>query len=156
MPRINTVEDVRRGLCTLLKDPYFQPVIWVGLFGSMSRSTHSDASDIDFIVGYDTSTNNLYSVIDRITTGAEHIFDRPVEFLHLVNPKPSAYLTLDALLTSITVYGSDQWPKSLRESSRMYLDEGYLRFKKAYQLLKAMEKLVSVATKEVEFLSAGC
>jgi len=156
MSRINTVHDVRRELSTLLNDPSFEPVVWVGLFGSMSRSTHSDSSDVDLIVGYNTPVSNLYSVIDKITTAAEQIFDRPVELLHLVNPKPNSYLLLEALLTSVTVYGSDNWPKSLRESSRTYLDEGYLGFKRALRLLKSIEKLVSVTSKEVHSLSGDC
>jgi predicted nucleotidyltransferase len=156
IPRINTVEDIRRDVCTLLNDPYFQPVVWVGLFGSMSRGTHTDSSDVDLIFGYNARTNNIYSVVDKITTAAEQIFNRPVELLHLVNPKVDAYLLLEALLTSITVYGSDQWPKSLRESSLIYLNEGYLRLKRSYQLLKKMDQLVSVTSKAVDFLLGDC
>jgi len=151
MPTINNIADVRQALPVLLKDPTFEPICWVGLFGSISRSTHSDASDIDLIVGYKDLTDDVYSIVGNFNAAAEEGFDRPVETLHLINPKARAYLLLDALLTSVTVYGSDEWPRGLRESNRKYLDDGYLRLKEAHRLLEEIEQLVAKVTKEVPF-----
>ena len=79
----------------------------------------------------------------------EKHFDRRVQLSHLTEHKVTTYLELEALLTSVTVYGADEWAKNLRELSRQYLDDGYIRLKMAYQSLKDMESLISKTHEKV-------
>jgi predicted nucleotidyltransferase len=153
MPRTNTIDDVDQELTCLIKDdPVFKPVLWIGLFGSVSRSTHHDTSDIDLLVAYVERTSakdepwtcgDIFCTIDMITRKVEKQFDRRVQLSHLTEHKVTTYLELEAVLTSVTVYGADEWAKNLRELSRQYLDDGYIRLKMAYQSLKDMDSLVS-------------
>jgi predicted nucleotidyltransferase len=151
MSIVNSTPDVCRQVAILLKDPYFEPISWVGLFGSISRSTHSSTSDVDLILGYKENTTNICSVIGAISTTAEKMFGRPIELVHLIKQEVRAYLTLEALLTSVTVYGSDEWPNKLQELSRIYLDDGYQRFKETYWMLQEIQKLVAKTDVEVIF-----
>jgi predicted nucleotidyltransferase len=148
---VNSIQDVRHEVAALLQDPSFAPICWVGLFGSISRSTHSPTSDVDLILGYENTTK-VYSLIGAVSTAAEKRFGRPVELLHLFNRQVTAYLTMEALLTSVTVYGPDEWPAKLRETSRAYLNDGYHRFKQAYSLLREIQTCVNATHVEVEIL----
>jgi hypothetical protein len=83
---------------------------------------------------------------------AEEAFGRQVEFAHLIKQEVSTYLLLEALLTCVTVYGSEEWPHRVKEQARKILDDGYRRLKESYLSLRRIQELVSKTDKQVHKL----
>ncbi len=148
---VQNVNEIRERSAILLKDPACEPVCWVGLFGSFRRSTHTPEGDVDLIIGYKPTTTpgDVYRAADSFVRQANDAFGRPVEVIHMMKPDVQTYLLLEALLTCITVYGSEEWPIESQKDARKYLDEGYQRLKRAYQLLQQIQEQVGHTTKEV-------
>ena len=81
---------------------------------------------------------------------AEEAFGRQVELLHIIRQEVSTYLLLEALLTCVTVHGSEEWPRRLQEQAREYLDDGYQRLKVSYSSLQTIHDLVAKTDKQVQ------
>jgi predicted nucleotidyltransferase len=145
---VKTIEEIRQRSAAILRQPDYEAIEWVGLFGSFCRSTQTAESDVDLVVGYRAGTpmRDVCTVASGMGDELEDALGREVELLHMARQDVGSYLLLEALLTSVTIYGSQEWPHSSREQARHYLDEGYLRLKKAYQLLKEVRDLVGGTT----------
>ena len=117
---VQTIEDIRHQAAILLEDPECEPISWVGLYGSFVRSTQSPDSDVDLIIGYkaETPAREIYLAAGNLSTNAEEAFGREVELLHMIKQEVVSYLQLEALLTCVTVYGSEEWPRTVQEEAR--------------------------------------
>jgi len=150
---VQTINDIRCRTAILLKDPECEPVSWVGLFGSFARSTQSSESDVDLIIGYKDGTDpdKIFSAAGNLVMNVEEAFGRQVELIHLMKQEVCSYLLLEALLTCVTVYGSEEWPHNVQEQAQTFLDDGYRRLKDTYTLLRKMRDLVTKTEKHVGF-----
>lgn len=154
-PPVQTVDDIRYRTTILLKSPECGPISWVGLFGSFARSTQSSESDVDLIIGYkdDTDPHKIYSAAGNLVMDAEEVFGRRVELIHMMKQEVSTYLLLEALLTCVTVYGSEEWPHNVQEQAKRSLDDGYTRLKDSYSLLRRMRDLVTRTDEHVGLIT---
>jgi predicted nucleotidyltransferase len=148
---VNTVDEIRQRLSTLLHDYAFDTVCWVGLFGSFSRSSHTAESDVDLIVGYDPcgDSSTVLRTIGYLSERAPEVLGRRVDVVHMMRPEAGTYLLLEALLSNITVYGSEEWPSRSKRDALQYLESGYLKFTEAYRFLCLIQQEVDKTTKEV-------
>jgi predicted nucleotidyltransferase len=148
---VETVDEIRERIIALVNDPVCKPVCWVGVFGSFSRSTQTAESDVDLIVGYESGDNvgEVFHAVARVGQRAPEILGRPIDVIHMTTTHPGTYLLLEALLTSVTVYGSEEWPSKSKDDARKYLDEGYRKLSEAYRLLCGIQEEVNKTPKEV-------
>ena len=149
---VQTVDDIRQQTAILLNDPECEPISWVGLFGSFARSTQSSESDVDLVIGYKAGTepHKIYLAAGNLVDNAEEAFGRQVELTHIIRQEVSTYLLLEALLTCVTVHGSEEWPRRLQEQAREYLDDGYQRLKDSYSSLQTIHDLVAKTDRQVQ------
>lgn len=152
---VQTVDDIRYRMTILLKNPECEPVSWVGLYGSFARSTQSSESDVDLIIGYkdDTAPDKIYLAAGNLVMNAEEVFGRQVELIHMMKQEVCSYLLLEALLTCVTVYGLEEWPRNVQEQAQRSLDDGYTRLKDSYSLLRRMRDLVTRTEKHVGLIT---
>jgi predicted nucleotidyltransferase len=152
---VQTVDDIRYRTAILLKDHECEPVSWVGLYGSFARSTQSSDSDVDLIIGYKDGTDmdKVYLAAANLVVNAEEAFGRQVELVHMMRQKVSSYLLLEALLTCVTVYGSEEWPHNVQEQAQRFLDDGYRRLKDTYSLLRRIRDLITRTEKHVDSMA---
>jgi predicted nucleotidyltransferase len=148
---VQTIDDICHRTAILLKDPECEPVSWVGLYGSFARSTQSSESDVDMIIGYKNGTDadKIYLAAGNLVMNAEEAFGRRVELVHMMKREVCSYLLLEALLTCVTVYGSEEWPHNVQVQAQRFLDDGYRRLKDSYSLLRRMRDLVATTDKQV-------
>ena len=149
---VQTVDDIRQQTAILLNDPECEPISWVGLFGSFARSTQSSESDVDLIIGYKPGieADKIYLAAGNLVDNAEEAFGRQVELIHIIRQEVSTYLLLEALLTCVTVHGSEEWPRRLQKQAREYLDDGYQRLKVSYSSLQTLHDLVAKTDRQVQ------
>jgi predicted nucleotidyltransferase len=149
---VQTVDDIRQQTAILQNDPECEPISWVGLFGSFARSTQSSESDVDLIIGYKpgTEADKIYLAAGNLVDNAEEAFGRQAELLHIIRQEVSTYLLLEALLTCVTVHGSEEWPRRLQEQAREYLDDGYRRLEDSYSSLLTIHDLVAKTDRQVQ------
>lgn len=147
---VQNIEDIRQRTAILLNDPEYESISWVGLYGSFARSTHSTESDVDLVIGYrpDTPTKKIFLVAGYLSINGEDAFGREAEFLHMIQQEVESYVMLEALLTCVTVYGSEEWPRRAQEDARKFLDDGYRRLKETYSLLLRIQDLVAKTDKK--------
>jgi len=107
--------------------------------------------DIDIIIGYGTdgTPGEVYLAAGNFVEEAPEVFGRPVEAIHMMNREVETDLLLEALLTSASVYSSEDWPTQNIAQARDYLDEGYRRPKTAYELLEQVNMQLQHTTKDV-------
>jgi predicted nucleotidyltransferase len=148
---VQTIDDIRYRTSILLKDPECESISWVGLYGSFARSTHSVESDVDLIIGYkpESEADKIFQAAGNIVGTAKEAFGRQVEFVHLMTQEVSTYLLLEALLTCVTVYGPEEWPHSLQQQARKFLDDGYGHLKDAHLSLRRIRGLVAKTDRQV-------
>lgn len=148
---VQTVDDIRQQTAILLNDPECEPISWVGLFGSFARSTQSYESDVDLVIGYKTGieADKIYLAAGNLVDNAEEAFGRQVELIHIIRQEVSTYMLLEALLTCVTVHGSEEWPRRLQEQAREYLDNGYQRLKDSYSSLQTIHDRVAKTDRQV-------
>jgi predicted nucleotidyltransferase len=53
---VKTIEEIRQRSAAILRKPEYEPIEWVGLYGSFCRSTQTAESDVDLVVGYRAGT----------------------------------------------------------------------------------------------------
>lgn len=149
---VQTVDDIRQQTAILLNNPECEPILWVGLFGSFARSTQSSESDVDLVIGYKPGieADKIYLAAGNLVDNAEEAFGRQVELTHIIKQEVSTYLLLEALLTCVTVHGSEEWPRRLQEQAREYLDDGYQRLKDSYSSLQTIHDLIAKIDRQVQ------
>lgn len=148
---VQNIDDIRQQTAILLNDPECEPISWVGLYGSFARSTQTTESDVDLVIGYrpDTPTREIFLVAGNLSINGEEAFGREVDYLHMMKQEVMSYVMLEALLTCVTVYGSEEWPRGAQEEARNFLDDGYRRMKESYSLLRRIQDLVTKTDKQV-------
>jgi predicted nucleotidyltransferase len=151
---VQTINDIRHRTATLLKAPECKPISWVGLFGSFARSTQSPASDVDMVIGYQPGieAKKVFLAAGIFAMDADDEFLRKVELLHMMDQEVTSSVLLEALLTCVTVYGSEEWPQNVQEQSRKFLDDGYLRLKNSSSFLRRMQDLIAKMNKQVHLM----
>ena len=98
----------------------------------------------------------LFSVAGYLSINGEEAFGREVEFLHMTKQEVKSYIMLEALLTCVTIYGSEEWPRGVQQEARNFLDDGYRRLKQSHLLLRRMQDLVAKTDKEVSIIIKKC
>ena len=91
---------------------------------------------------------------DRFAARALKLFGRKVDVLEVRPPDPEMqdidnYELLEALLSSIIVYGPTNWHDYAQTKARSMVDEGYGRLWNAYHIMKQMDKALEMTTKNV-------
>lgn len=149
---VQTTADIHdRSAILLASNPAYQPIRWVGVFGSFSRSKQTPESDVDIIIGYDNEAtpDQVFRAAGAFVEDAPEAFGRPVEAIHMMKREVQTYLMMEALLTSVGIYGPDEWPERHIEQSRESLDNGYRRLTKAYELLQRVRTDLKTNTRDV-------
>jgi predicted nucleotidyltransferase len=151
---VQTINDIRHRTATLLKDPDCKAISWVGLFGSFARSTQSPVSDVDMVIGYEPGieADKVFSAAGTFVMNANDEFGRKVELLHMMDQKVTSSVLLEALLTCVTVHGSEEWPQNVQERSRKFLDDGYLRLKNSSSFLRRLQDLIAKMNKQMHLM----
>lgn len=95
-------------------------------------------------------TDKIYLAAGNLVDNAEEAFGRQVELIHIIRREVSTYMLLEALLTCVTVHGSEEWPRRLQEQAREYLDNGYQRLKDSYSSLQIIRDRVAKTDRQVQ------
>jgi len=149
---VQTIAEIRDRTATLLgASAAYNSVSWAGLFGSFARSTHTPESDIDIIIAYNThaTSDQVFLAAGTFVEDAPDAFGRPVEVVHMMKPEVRSYLLVEALLTSVGIYGPEQWPREHIMQARHFLDDGYRRLTRAYELFQQIKSTLKSTDKEV-------
>ena len=155
---VQTLSGIRHRCPAVLKDPKCQPISWVAVFGSFSRNQQKRTSRIDMMIGFHPDISKLTMdwkfASNRFAARALKLFGRKVDVLEVRPPDPEmqdieSYELLEALLSSIIVYGPNNWHDCARTRARSMVDEGYRRLWNAYHIMKQMDKALEMTTKNV-------
>ena len=150
---VQSLVGIRNRCPAVLNDPKCKSLCWVGVYGPFSRNQQTWTSRIDMIIGYrpdfDRSGWMEYSVCDRFEIRASKIFGRKVDVMSMLTQKVIDYDMLEALLTCVTVYGSENWHDCARTKARAMLDEGYKRLWKAYHIMCQIDQALESTNKNV-------
>src|SRR5271169_4823193 len=85
---VQSIDEIRERGAILLNDRACEPICWVGVYGSFSRSKQTPDSDVDMILGYNSSSTpeGVYLAADSFVQQAPEAFGRQVEVIHMMTP----------------------------------------------------------------------
>ena len=123
-------------------------IAWAGVFGSVSRGAQRSDSDVDIIVGYSRDADYFEDVcgsIELLNQRLSEILGRSVDVVPFVDAtKAIAYVHLEALLTSKTVWGDPAWPKASKAAAERLLRQEYSRTRKAADIMSDLEQKLTL------------
>ena len=154
MKPVETLARIRRRLPALVTYPKLEPLGWIGVYGPFSRNEQTRESDINMIIGckpdVDMESFDWFGLTADVEERGFRVFGRKVK----VEPCFERDLTcvgyelIEALLTCVTVYGSENWHEYPRRQAHAMLDDGYTRLRKAHHIMSQIEQMCKSTNKK--------
>jgi len=133
---VTTIRDICRPLFDSTNSQT-STFVWAGVFGSISRGTQRDNSDVDIIVGFASNASFFHDVFDVV----QHVRNGDMGLVQV-----------EALLAAKTIWGDEQWLSSQRDEAESVLRQSYLNLKEAEKIMKAVRQRV-LESKDVLILT---
>lgn len=109
--RAATTKELRALSATTFAKDEFRDVKWAGVFGSFTRGTQTEKSDVDIVIRrkkLKEKPQPLWFLEELLPK----VWNRSVDIIYVRNPwddfKYDGYVSIEALLCSRTIYGSSR------------------------------------------------
>jgi predicted nucleotidyltransferase len=131
----------------------FRNIRWAGVFGSFARETQTDWSDVDVVVSKKPRDSNVRVPLDAVQLEDEllRVWGRKVDIIYITGSELRGYVSVEALLCSRTLYGSDDDNEvlRLRNKARDILDSGLVKLMATSETIQKTQSAVSDISFEV-------
>jgi len=120
-------------------------ISWAGVFGSVSRDMQRPDSDVDILVGYSKDADfwrDVCGSINGLIDNLSEVLGRKTDVVPYMQNREMAYVHMEALLTAKTIWGDASWFMTSRDSAESILRLGYVRTKKAREMLSYVQETV--------------
>lgn len=151
---LSDLASLRESAVIALTRKDFNRVRWVGVFGSFAVGKQTDNSDVDVVAIEDSLDPSVR--VPPETLHLEDIFPRiwgrKVDVVHITPGEDlRGYISVESLLSSRTLYGSDQDPVviQLRKDAQDILDSGPGLFTNILNDIENTTSTVSGISREV-------
>ena len=125
----------------------FRHIKWAGVFGSFARETQTDSSDVDVVVIRPPleKTCRMPPETLLLEDALPQVWGRKVDVISIEEDELRGYVSLEALLCSRTLFGSDQDDEvvRLRGIARDTLDSGFTKFVEIMDKIRRTQSRVS-------------
>ena len=146
------LSSLRAAAAPVFSKPDFSDVRWVGVFGSFARETQTDSSDVDVLVFQDPA-KCVPDSLDPLFLEEElpKVWRRDVDVVYTTGKEFRGYISVEALLCSRTLFGSDEDDEviRLRNQAKDILETGYAKFSTILDAIRKTQKKVTGVTVEV-------
>jgi predicted nucleotidyltransferase len=111
---VGTIDEIRERCKPTFCRPDCHDVIWVGVFGSYSRSQQSTESDVDLLIGINegASQHDFWYLPASVKEKLEIALQRDVDMHYVEDGRLLSFMQATALLTGHTIHdmGTEWFP----------------------------------------------
>ena len=141
------IASLRASSSVFLKHDFYY-VKWAGVFGSFARETQTESSDVDVVVIQEPRYRNGPVPPDtlHLEDALSEVWGRKVDVIYIDQGEElRGYITIEALLCSRTLFGSDQDDEVvyLRQIARDVLGSGFTIFSGIISMIRKTQSMVS-------------
>ena len=148
----SNIASLRASSSLFLKQD-FRNVKWAGVFGSFARETQTDSSDVDVVVIQEPRdySCDIPPETRHLEDALPEVWGRKVDVVHIEGLEIRGYVSIEALLGSRTIFGSDQGDEivQLRAIAKGVLDSGIAKFTKILSRIRRIQSILANANLEV-------
>jgi len=150
------LETLRTAASPVFSNPSFHHIIWAGVSGPFAKGTQVDDRDEVTVIVIEMP-KKFYCPQLYLEDGLYRVWGRKLDIIYIRDGELRLFVTLEALLCSRTLTGSDQCHEvvRLRNEARDILDWSYDKFQTIVSMIQKTQLLVKPTTSEACNFSAA-
>lgn len=141
---VTTIRDICRPLFDTINSQT-STFVWAGVFGSVSRGTQRDSSEVDILLGYAPNARFFEDVcgdMGILVDQLPEVLGLRVDVIQHVQDRSMGIVQVEALLSAKTIWGNEQWLPPQRDKAESVLRQSYQKLNEAERMMRAVRQRV--------------